>query len=137
VIATHKKSGEIRAVKVISKARFHRHAEDIAHHYQQLHAEIQVMQSMSHPNIITLFDVFESQSELYIVMEACMGGELFDRIKEQGHYTEQDASKVLRQMCEGILYMHTQGIAHCDLKPDNFLFLQKSKDSPLKIIDFG
>lgn len=92
---------------------------------------------MNHPNIITLYDVFESPTELYIVMEACMGGELFDRIKEQGHYSEQDASKVLRQMTEGILYMHNQGIAHCDLKPDNFLFLNNTADSPLKIIDFG
>jgi len=87
--------------------------------------------------VIKLFEVFETETELYIVMELCTGGELFDRIKSQGSYSEKDAALVLRQMFEGIKYMHSKGIAHCDLKPDNFLFLSKAKDAPLKIIDFG
>ena len=65
------------------------------------------------------------------------GGELFDRIKDQGAYSEKDASGVMRQMCEGIKYMHSNQITHCDLKPDNFLFLNETPSSPLKIIDFG
>jgi len=74
---------------------------------------------------------------LFIVMELCTGGELFDRIKAQGSYSEKDAAEVLRQMCEGINYLHKNKVAHCDLKPDNFLFLNSKADSPLKIIDFG
>jgi serine/threonine protein kinase len=72
-------------------------------------------------------------------MEICTGGELFDRIKAQpaGSYSEKDAQQVLRQICKGLSYLHKHKIAHCDLKPDNFLFTDKAKDARLKIIDFG
>jgi serine/threonine protein kinase len=71
----HLKSGQIRAAKVIRKARFG------AEHYSTLRQEIDVMARLDHPNIIKLFDVFETPNELYIIMELCLGGELFDRIK--------------------------------------------------------
>lgn len=65
-----------------------------------------------------MYEVFESESELFIVMEVCAGGELFDRIKEQpdGNYSENDAADVLRQIAEGLKYLHAHRIAHCDLK---------------------
>ena len=115
VLATHLQSGATRAVKIISKARFTR-TSDKTYHFESLRAEIEVMQRMTHPNIITLFEVYESSTDLYLVMECCSGGELFDRIKEKGSYSERDASVVMRQMVEGIRYMHSNGIAHCDLK---------------------
>jgi serine/threonine protein kinase len=89
-----------------------------------------------HDNIIRLFDVYESMSELFIVMELCVGGELFDRIKAHpsGSYSEKDAQLVLRQICTGLSYLHKNRIVHCDLKPDNFLFADPSKESRLKII---
>jgi serine/threonine protein kinase len=131
VLAVHLKTGATRAVKIISKARFTR-ASDIKYHFEQLRAEIEVMQKMNHPNIIKLYEVFESPSDLYLVMECCSGGELFDRIKEQGVYTERDASAVLRQMCEGIKYMHENGVAHCFPQADTrvltnrgFLYLEQ------------
>lgn len=70
---------------------------------------------MDHQNIIKMHDVYESPSELQIVMEVCEGGELFDRIKEQpdGNYSENDAADVLRQIAEGLKYMHDHKIAHC------------------------
>jgi len=94
---------------------------------------------MDHANIIRLHEVYESANELYLVMDCCAGGELFDRIKEQpdGNYSEVDAAQVLRQACEGLKYMHAHKIAHCDLKPDNFLFASPDKNAALKIIDFG
>ena len=115
VLATHLATHETRAVKIISKARFTR-TSDKNYHFESLRAEITVMQRMAHPNIIKLYEVYESATDLYLVMECCSGGELFDRIKEKGSYSEKDASVVMRQMTEGIRYMHANGIAHCDLK---------------------
>ncbi len=66
----------------------------------------------SHPNIIKLYEVFEDEKDLYLVLELCSGGELFDRIKAVGNYSEADAAKVLRQCFEGVKFMHDQKIAH-------------------------
>lgn len=126
------------AVKKISKRKFGDRTRK-NEHFKQLKGEIEIMQQMKHDNIIEYGETFESQEELWIVMERCTGGELFDRIKAQpsGSYSEKDASAILRQICSGIEYMHKSRIAHCDLKPDNFLFLDERMQAPVKIIDFG
>lgn len=129
-------TGEERVVKVISKQKFQIDAQR-SDHFEQLRNEIAIMKRARHPNIIRFFKVFESTAELSIVMEVCRGGELFDRIQELGRFSEQAASVVLKQIVGGLQYLHSQRIAHCDLKPDNFLFLEKTPSSPLKIIDFG
>lgn len=134
--AIHKVTGEQRAVKVVSKTKFTRSA-DKRIHFKELRLEIEILRQMNHENIIKLYDVFETLNELFIVMEICQGGELFDRIKAQpaGSYSEKDAQHILRQICTGLSYLHKHKIAHCDLKPDNFLFETTAKDSKLKIID--
>lgn len=131
-------SKEVRAVKVVSKNKF-KHKDEVAYHYQQLRGEIQIMQKLKHNNIIQLYEVYETAAKLYIVMECCKGGELFDRIQNQpsGSFSEKDAQGILHQIISGIEYMHKNKIAHCDLKPDNFLFMSNEKESNLKIIDFG
>jgi calcium-dependent protein kinase len=134
VIATHKEEGTKYACKVISKARFSCTDEQRVSAFKN---EIRVMTSLDHPNIIQLKEVFEDAANLYIVMELCTGGELFARIQEQGAYGERDAAGLIIQMCRALHHMHIHNVAHCDLKPDNFLFLNEAKDSPLKIIDFG
>lgn len=135
---TERKTGERRAVKVVSKHKF-RNEHDKKFHFAQLREEIRIMKELKHDNIIELFNVYESAGHLYIVMQLCEGGELFDRIQDQpdGSFSEADAQKILKQIIDGLAFLHAQKIAHCDLKPDNFLFLTKDKDSPLKIIDFG
>jgi len=123
------------AVKVINKSRFR--ASDISYQFDSMRSEINIMRNVDHPNIIKLMDVFETENDLFLVMELCRGGELFDRIKARRHYSEREAQGVLRQICEGVNVLHERKIAHCDLKPDNFLFVSPSEESPLKIIDFG
>lgn len=125
------------AVKVINKARFARNRKHAAQVYESFRGEIEVMKKMEHPNIIKFHEVFEEPLHLFIVMELCTGGELFDRITARRNYSEKDAAIVLKQILEGVNYMHQQRIAHCDLKPDNFLFKDSSDDSALKVIDFG
>lgn len=94
---------------------------------------------MDHPNIVRLEEVYESQSEIYLVQELCLGGELFDRLDEQPdyHYTEAECARLVKQMLSAVRYLHSRGIIHRDLKLENFLFSSTSKDSELKMIDFG
>jgi len=133
VIACEKKTGTDYAVKIINKARFSGDPSGL----EQFKREVKIMSKVAeHPNVIKLHQVFEDAFYLYIVMELCKGGELFDRI-QQHNYSEKDASVILRQMTNALLYIHKQKIAHCDLKPDNFLFVTQDKDSPIKVIDFG
>lgn len=133
--ATHKATGEARAVKVVSKTKFTQVA-DVKLHFKNLREEIAVMRRLHHENVISMSEVYESVGELFIVMELAEGGELFDRIKDAGAFSEKQAASILKQMVEGLKYMHEQSIGHFDLKPDNFLFESK-ESSVVKIIDFG
>lgn len=108
-----------------------------------LKREIEILKEVQHPHIIWLVDVFEDSKYLHLVTELCTGGELFDRIiaktqSEEGHYSEHDAAKLVRDILDAIAYCHdVKNIVHRDLKPENFLFLTENEDSPIKIIDFG
>merc|ERR550537_1578954 len=94
---------------------------------------------MDHPNIIKLYETFEDHRNIYLIMEICSGGELFDRIIETGHFTEVQAAIVMQQIMRGMFYMHEIKLTHRDLKPENFLFQTKDpiEKCTLKIIDFG
>ena len=91
-----------------------------------------------HPNIITLKDVFEDHAAVYLVMELCEGGELFDQIFKRDHYPKKEAASLIRIIVEVIQTCHAYGIMHKDLKPENMLFVNKGcEKSQLKVIDFG
>ncbi len=96
---------------------------------------------IDHPNIIKLYEVYEDSRYVYLIMEECIGGELFDRIYERiskkNLYSEKEAALIFKQYMSGICHCHAQTVCHRDLKPENMLFLNISDDSPIKIIDFG
>jgi len=138
-------NGDVKkcAVKVIRKDRF---VKNVRRSYTNkmfsaLRQEIDIMSKAKHKNVIQYEDSFEDRENLYIAMEACTGGELFDRIQEvqaRRGFSEKDAAALLKQIFEGLNYLHSElKIAHCDLKPDNFLFVEKKEDSAMRIIDFG
>lgn len=123
---------KLLAVKVIRKSAFKRK------HYVTLRREVEIMATLPpHPNVIHFEAAFEDAENIYLVMELCEGGELFDRITKKGQYSERDAAVLCRQMLSSIAHLHESEIAHCDIKPDNFLFLTKDDDSVIKLIDFG
>merc|ERR1712032_163536 len=101
--------------------------------------EIAIMKMMDHPNIIKLYENYEDHRNIYLVMELCSGGELFDRIIDAGHFNEVQAATVMKQIIQAIFYMHENHVCRRDLKPENFLFSNKDPidKSLLKIIDFG
>lgn len=126
-----KSTGAQRALKTIPKASMK--------NLDRLRAEISIMKIMDHPNIIKLHETFEDARNLYLVMELCKGGELFDRIIESGHFSEVQAAIVMQHIFRAVYYMHANHICHRDLKPENFLFTTKDaiEKTSLKIIDFG
>ncbi|KAI9251995.1 kinase-like domain-containing protein [Helicostylum pulchrum] len=118
------------AVKIILK-------KVIAGKQQMLDSELDILTKVRHSHIVSLHDIFESDDAVYIVTDLCTGGELFQRIVERGIYTEATAADLVRQMLEGLVYLHSEGIVHRDIKPENLLFKTPEEDADLLITDFG
>ena len=133
-LCTHKATGAQYAVKCLDLGLV-----ETDEGLNQLRQEIAIMCQLDHPNIIRLEEVYESHSEIYLVQELCLGGELFDRLDEQPdyHYSEAQCAKLVKQMLCSVRYIHSKGIIHRDLKLENFLFSSVHADSELKMIDFG
>uniref|UniRef100_A0A8C1FNL8 non-specific serine/threonine protein kinase n=1 Tax=Cyprinus carpio carpio TaxID=630221 RepID=A0A8C1FNL8_CYPCA len=129
-LAEEKKTQRLVAIKCIPKKALEGKENSIEN-------EIAVLHRIKHENIVSLEDIFESQSHLYLVMQLVSGGELFDRIVEKGFYTERDASKLIRQILDAVKYLHDMGIVHRDLKPENLLYYSMEEDSNIMISDFG
>jgi calcium/calmodulin-dependent protein kinase I len=126
-------AGDGAAIKVIKKPSSRRAVERV----ELLRAEVQILRSIQHPNIVRLYDVYESPNRLYLVMELLTGGELFDRIVGLGKFSEDDARYFTFKMLNAVLYLHDRNICHRDLKPENILLATPEPDAELKITDFG
>ena len=133
-LVSHKATGVKYAVKCLDLGLV-----ETEEGLQQLREEIHIMCQLDHPNIVRLEEVYESHSQIYLVQELCLGGDLFDRLNEQSddHYTEVQCARLVKQMLSSVRYIHSKGIIHRDLKLENFLFCSNSPDSELKMIDFG
>eukprot|EP01129_Flabellula_baltica_P002901 TRINITY_DN12784_c0_g1_i1.p1 TRINITY_DN12784_c0_g1~~TRINITY_DN12784_c0_g1_i1.p1 ORF type:complete len:406 (-),score=86.40 TRINITY_DN12784_c0_g1_i1:1061-2278(-) len=126
-LGTKRSNGKDYAIKIIEKSEMD---EDI----DVLRREIEIMKQLSHPYIISLEEVWETEDIMYLVMELVTGGELFDKIIEQKKYSERDSVVIIKQILEAIAYMHENGIAHRDLKPENILV---TDSGDIKVTDFG
>mmetsp|Transcript_46470 Transcript_46470/g.85141 ORF Transcript_46470/g.85141 Transcript_46470/m.85141 type:complete len:713 (-) Transcript_46470:33-2171(-) len=128
--ATHKVTKAVRAIKTINKKKVSR---------EELDGEIELMSDLDHPHILKLYEVVEDIVNIYLVMELCAGGELFDRIVESKSFSEKQAANVMQQIGAGVRYIHLRSICHRDLKPENFLLQARTpiEESVVKIIDFG
>lgn len=125
-LSKHNVTSELRAIKYISKCNLK--------FPERLKNEVQTLMACDHPNIIKIFEVLEDRKQLYIVMEQCKGGELFDYILNNKKIPEAEAVMLFRQIMLSINYLHSNKIAHRDLKPENLMF---SDSKTLKLIDFG
>ncbi|XP_044026437.1 death-associated protein kinase 3 isoform X2 [Siniperca chuatsi] len=100
--------------------------------------EVEILQAVQHPNIVTLKDLFESRAEVVLILELVSGGELFDFIAEKENLLESEAIEFMKQILEGLGFMHSKNIAHFDLKPENVMLSDKVSPHPnIKLIDFG
>uniref|UniRef100_A0A8C5P693 non-specific serine/threonine protein kinase n=1 Tax=Leptobrachium leishanense TaxID=445787 RepID=A0A8C5P693_9ANUR len=117
------------AIKSIRKDRIKDERDMI-----QIRRETEVMSSICHPHIISIYEVFENTSKIVIVMEYASQGDLYDYISERQKLSEQEARKFFRQIVSAVQYCHSNGIVHRDLKLENIL-LDENKN--VKICDFG
>jgi len=131
----HKKSGNFFAIKFIEKKYVDK--TDLV----LLGREIEIMKKVNHANVLKLQEVYETDEIIALVMELVDGGELFYKIVEKGNYSEKDAAKIVRQMIQGVEYLHSKDIAHRDLKPENLLCSMDNRDEykPFRVViaDFG
>ncbi len=152
----NKKTGAIRAIKKLITENINKEEED------RFKREIELLKTTDHPNIIKLYEVYYSKRSIYLVMEKCDGGELFDDLIKRMDcglmYTEKEVATIIKQVMLAVEYCHSNGICHRDLKPENLLFLKNLKidsghfdekkkpikvqkideiENPIKVIDFG
>eukprot|EP00601_Ochromonadales_sp_CCMP2298_P024078 CAMPEP_0173285796 /NCGR_PEP_ID=MMETSP1143-20121109/8825_1 /TAXON_ID=483371 /ORGANISM="non described non described, Strain CCMP2298" /LENGTH=615 /DNA_ID=CAMNT_0014224019 /DNA_START=59 /DNA_END=1906 /DNA_ORIENTATION=- len=96
-----------------------------------------IMENVSHPNVMHIERVFQVGSKFYLVFPLCVGGELYEHIIRRGHFTEHDAAVITRDLVSGLHALHCHDILHLDVKPENILFDGMEDDSKIHITDFG
>jgi serine/threonine protein kinase len=127
----HKETGFKVAVKIINK-------EFLASRpsmRKKVEREIVVMKIIDHPNVLKLYDVYETSKYLFLILEYVEGGELFDYLVSKGSLEPAEALHFFQQIIRGLDYCHSHVICHRDLKPENLLFVENEKS--IKIGDFG
>uniref|UniRef100_A0A1A9UUT2 non-specific serine/threonine protein kinase n=1 Tax=Glossina austeni TaxID=7395 RepID=A0A1A9UUT2_GLOAU len=133
-LCEHKSSKKHFAVKIIEKAAVLANSSSV-----DCWEEVEIMLRYgNHPNIVTLFSVYEDAVSAYLVMELLKGGELLDRILAVGQMCESEASAVLRTMVSAVAYLHEHGVVHRDLKPSNMIYASmRQTPETLKLCDLG
>ncbi|CAG8491435.1 8745_t:CDS:2, partial [Cetraspora pellucida] len=119
------------AVKIIDKSNVSKNFNE-----QKLHDEIIIMYKISHPSLVRIYNLYNENDKLYLVMEYVKDGEFFDFISQRKKLSEYETRIVFKQLFEAIKYLHGHRIAHRDLKPENILMSSAAK-LEVKISDFG
>ena len=138
--AIHRMTGLPRAIKSVEMMKegeegLHRGIEA---EWDRMLAEVEALMDLDHPNIVRLYEYFRTPDTLFLVEEYCSGGTLEQRLETAGgRFSAEESAVVLRQMLRGLLCCHAHGLAHRDLKPDNFVYGSSDPSASLKMIDFG
>lgn len=123
------RSGRLVAIKSIRKEKI-KDEQDLVH----IRREIEIMSTLCHPHIITIYEVFENKDKIVIVMEYASQGDLYDYICDKRNISEREARHFFRQIVSAVHYCHQNGIVHRDLKLENILL---DGNGNVKIADFG
>uniref|UniRef100_A0A0D6QS72 non-specific serine/threonine protein kinase n=1 Tax=Araucaria cunninghamii TaxID=56994 RepID=A0A0D6QS72_ARACU len=128
-IAEHALTGHKVAIKILNRRKIRNMDME-----EKVRREIKILRLFMHPHIIRLYEVIESPSDIFVVMEYVKSGELFDYIVEKGRLQEDEARCFFQQIISGVEYCHRNMVVHRDLKPENLLLDSKCN---VKIADFG
>ncbi|KAI3886892.1 hypothetical protein MKX03_019103 [Papaver bracteatum] len=128
-IAEHALTGHKVAIKILNRRKIKNMDME-----EKVRREIKILRLFMHPHIIRLYEVIETQTDIYVVMEYVKSGELFDYIVEKGRLQEDEARNFFQQIISGVEYCHRNMVVHRDLKPENLLLDSKGN---VKIADFG
>ena len=120
----------IYAVKVINKKSYTKQSD-----HELIQREIGTLSIINHKNIIRLFDTFETDEQIYMVMEYIPGGDLFSHIAHHALFTEIEAYQLMYPIIDAVAYLHRMGIVHRDIKPENIFCVNDIND--IKLGDFG
>ena len=130
ILCQHRLTGKKVAIKAIPKGQItSRHAQE------KVLREIYILKTVESENVIRIFEVFESEKNILIVLEYAGGGDLLNYVRSKGKLHEKEARLIFHQLVKGALDLHNQGILHRDFKLENILI--DSKYSTIKICDFG
>ncbi|KAL5555680.1 hypothetical protein UlMin_037916 [Ulmus minor] len=129
--AEHGFNGDQVALKQVYLSRLNRHSRNC------LDCELSFLSSVNHPNIVRLFNFFQDNDCVFLVLEFCVGGNLASYIHQHGRVQEQIARRFMQQLGAGLEILQKHHIIHRDLKPENILLSGSESDLVLKIADFG
>ena len=87
-----------------------------------------ILKEINHPNIANLYHVFDSETKIYLILDLCQGGQLFDRIITIQQFKEEMAAKIFVQIAQTLQYLHSMNIVHRDLRPEHILFVTNDKN---------
>ena len=130
VLGKHILTEEKVAIKILDKMILNQTPED----YELVKKEISILKLVKHKYIVQLYEIMQTAQHIFIIMEYCEGKEILDYILTKNRLSELESLKYFQQLINCLFYLHSQNIAHRDVKIDNML-LDKNKD--LKLIDFG
>ncbi|KAG0568994.1 hypothetical protein M758_6G053700 [Ceratodon purpureus] len=128
-VAEHSPTGHKVAIKILNRRKV-----KMMDMEEKVRREIKILRLFMHPHIIRLYEVIETPTDIFVVMEYVKSGELFDYIVEKGRLGEDEARRFFQQIISGVEYCHRNMVVHRDLKPENLLLDSKCN---VKIADFG
>lgn len=127
-MGTHCVTRKYVAVKIVNREKLSSTV------LMKVEREIAIMKLINHPHVLGLYDVYENNTHLFLILELVSGGELFDYLVKKGRLSEREARKFFRQIVSAVDFCHKHSICHRDLKPENLL-LDDNKN--IKVADFG
>ncbi|XP_039933548.1 death-associated protein kinase 2 isoform X3 [Hirundo rustica] len=131
-----KSTGMEYAAKFIKKRQSRASRRGVSR--EEIEREVTILQQILHANIVELHDIYENKTDVVLILELVSGGELFDFLAQKESLSEEEATRFIKQILDGVNYLHSKKIAHFDLKPENIMLLDKNIPIPhIKLIDFG